>query len=71
MPSNSWCATQQPGNHAAGISRSSRQRIAAKGQVAPGACLPEHLQGLIEGSPLAPLALGPAGAEIRLQPCRC
>jgi hypothetical protein len=33
--------------------------------LAPGACLPEHLQGLIEGPPLA------AGAEIRLQPCRC
>jgi len=28
MPSNSWCATQQPCSHAAGISRSSRQRIA-------------------------------------------
>jgi hypothetical protein len=26
--------------------------------LAPGACLPEHLQGLIEGPPLAPLALG-------------
>jgi len=39
--------------------------------LAPGACLPEHRQGLIEGSPLAPLALGPAGPEIRLQPwCR-
>jgi hypothetical protein len=33
--------------------------------LAPGACLPEHRQGLIEGSPLV------AGAEIRLQPCRC
>jgi hypothetical protein len=33
--------------------------------LAPGACLPEHIQGLIEGPPLA------AGAEIRLQPCRC
>jgi hypothetical protein len=33
--------------------------------LAPGAGLPEHIQGLIEGSPLA------AGADIRLQPCRC
>ena len=33
--------------------------------LAPGACLSEHRQGLIERPPLA------AGAEIRLQPCRC
>jgi hypothetical protein len=33
--------------------------------LAPGGCLPEHRQGLIEGSPLA------AGGEIRLQPCHC
>jgi hypothetical protein len=38
--------------------------------LAPGACLPEHRQGLIEGPQLATLALGPAGPEIRLQPCR-
>jgi hypothetical protein len=30
MPSNIWCATQQPCSHAAGISRSSRQRIAMR-----------------------------------------
>ena len=34
--------------------------------LSPGACLSEHLQGLIEGAPLATLALGPAGPEIRL-----
>jgi hypothetical protein len=52
--------------------RSARRATPAAGS-APGARrrLPEHRQDLIEGTPLATLALGPAGPEIRLQPCRC